>query len=205
MKRIEDMTRVNNTPCIQFHRQTEFNLSSVIINNGTGCSATVGRNLGLNKMTLMHTSNVSCMKIGTIQHELLHILGFYHEQSRPDRDLYVLIQWENIEKNGIKNFEKYNQAVVNDLQTPYDYGSIMHYPQEAFGINGSLTLIPIKNINVIIGQRNNLSLIDIIEIQRYYECIPFGLKTTTPFNSSATRYYQYLFIWLLLIYLSINL
>ncbi|CAF4639418.1 unnamed protein product, partial [Rotaria sp. Silwood2] len=62
----------------------------------------------------------------------------------------------------------------------------MHYPQEAFEMNRSLTLIPTKNISAIISQRNNLSLIDIVEIQRYYESIPFGLKTTTPSNSFAT-------------------
>lgn len=37
-------------------------------------------------------------------HELLHSLGFYHEQSRYDRDSHVEIFWENIPESKFEIF-----------------------------------------------------------------------------------------------------
>lgn len=36
------------------------------------------------------------MAFGEITHEVMHILGFSHEHTRPDRDRYVTVLWDNI-------------------------------------------------------------------------------------------------------------
>ena len=65
-----------------------------------------------------------------IAHELLHTIGFYHEHSRSDREKYVTIHPENIQKSKKLNFEIQEMSLSYGKE--YDYKSIMHYPYNAF-------------------------------------------------------------------------
>lgn len=57
------------------------------------CFSSVGnRRVGKQKLSI----GSGCDRIATIEHEFLHALGFWHEQSRSDRDDYVSIIWEHI-------------------------------------------------------------------------------------------------------------
>ncbi|KAF5897881.1 low choriolytic enzyme-like, partial [Clarias magur] len=85
------------------------------------CYSSVGRQVGEQVLSL---DKKGCVSFKVIQHELLHALGFHHEQSRSDRDEHVKILYENIEPGEENNFYKQK---TNNLKTPYDYSSIMHY------------------------------------------------------------------------------
>jgi hypothetical protein len=60
-------------------------------------------------------------------HEFGHAIGFHHEQTRPDRDQYVQILYDNIQQGVEYNFQRYSTSVINDHGVPYDYRSVMHY------------------------------------------------------------------------------
>ena len=45
----------------------------------------------------------NCDKFGIVVHELGHVVGFWHEHTRPDRDNHVQIMRENI-MGGMEGF-----------------------------------------------------------------------------------------------------
>ncbi|XP_039981682.1 low choriolytic enzyme-like isoform X1 [Xiphias gladius] len=129
-----------------------------------GCSSLLGH---VGDKQVLSLQRFGCIRRGIIQHELLHALGFYHEHTRSDRDMYVRINWENINQHFVYNFRKKD---MNNLNTPYDYSSVMHYSRTAFGKNGLETITPTLDPSAAIGQRDGLSDIDILRINRLYKC-----------------------------------
>ncbi|XP_069077876.1 embryonic protein UVS.2-like [Pleurodeles waltl] len=149
--------------CIRFvSRTTE--TSYIQIASRDGCWSRMGRSGGPQTVSL----GVGCMSKGTIQHELNHVLGFHHEQSRSDRDDYVRIVTEFVADGKLSNFNKLN---TNNLGLEYDYSSVMHYGRYAYSnTSGQATIIPIKNPNADIGQSVGLSNLDLAKINRLYNC-----------------------------------
>ncbi|XP_078130581.1 low choriolytic enzyme-like [Sander vitreus] len=129
-----------------------------------GCASLLGRTGDIQVVSLQR---YGCINLGIIQHELLHVLGFYHEHTRSDRDKYIKINWDNINEDFVYNFQKQD---TNNLNTPYDYSSIMHYGRSAFAKQGLDSITPIPDSSVPIGQRDGMSKIDILRINSLYQC-----------------------------------
>ena len=63
----------------------------------------------------------------------------------------------------------------NSLIQPFDFKSVMMYPLDAFSKNGKNTMIPKKSLlsGFSVGQRGDLSRIDITQVNGLYECGEF--------------------------------
>jgi hypothetical protein len=131
-----------------------------------------------------------------IVHEVYHSLGYWHEQSRLDRNAYVTIHYNNICGSNTSNSCiagggtgqccwclnwlgwcdscAHNFDLVNaPYWGPYDFESMMHYGSHGFSCNGqpTITINPPWNALYQIGQRERFSYMDEMSLRGLYPYI----------------------------------
>ncbi|KAI4454784.1 discoidin cub egf laminin and zinc metalloprotease domain containing [Holotrichia oblita] len=158
----------HDNTCIRFRRKQPDDHDYIkIVNTRTGCWSSVGKIGGPQEVNLQSPGCLST--VGTPVHELMHALGFHHEQTRYERDDFVDILWSNIRKGHEGNFAKVPKESATGFGVKYDYNSVMHYSAHAFSVNSQPTIVP-KDKDVKIGQRDGFSVGDIIKIRNMYNC-----------------------------------
>ncbi|XP_013379949.1 tolloid-like protein 2 [Lingula anatina] len=160
------MAHWEENTCIRFVKRTTQKDYIEFAPGSCGCCSFVGRRgNGRQYVTL----SPHCTYYGVVIHELGHVIGFWHEHSRPDRDQYITIVKDNIEISKQDNFQKKSIFEIDSLGQPYDYYSIMHYKEKTFSKNGKVTIETIQP-NIQIGQRVALSPGDIMQASLLYNC-----------------------------------
>ncbi|XP_055699503.1 dorsal-ventral patterning protein tolloid isoform X2 [Phlebotomus papatasi] len=170
------MRHWENFTCIKFvERSSEHPNFIVFTERPCGCCSFVGRR-GNGAQAISIGKN--CDKFGIVVHELGHVVGFWHEHTRPDRENHVVIEKSNIMTGQEYNFNKLTEEDVNSLGLPYDYDSIMHYARNTFSKTNYLdTILPIEEKGrkmPEIGQRIRLSEGDIAQANLLYKCAKCG-------------------------------
>ena len=122
----------------------------------------IGRRGGKQLLSILNWNNPF-----KISHEIKHALGWGHEQQQPKRDQYVDILFANIPDDYQEHF--YITDYGNEGE--YDFDSVMHYYPTDFALPAQKSIqakARFQSHQSMMGQRNHLSEIDLLEIQEFY-------------------------------------
>lgn len=174
----EDIWRVmrqfHDKTCVRFVMRQNNEPDYLRIGSLKGCFSYIGRIGGEQILSL----GDGCEYPGTIAHELLHALGFYHHQNRSDRDEFLDILWENIARGKESQFIKMAPQ-DNLLLNEFDYDSVMLYGPRTFGKTiDKITMKP-KQDGVIlleVMEKKGPSFLDFDNVNKLYNCRRNGAK-----------------------------
>ncbi len=128
------------------------------------CLSALGRRGGLQPIKISDKCTWN-----EITHEIMHSLGFIHEQSRPDRNKYVEVLWQNIEDKYLSQFEMMPYEFMGPSKDfDFDYESIMLYGTEFFVKEPTLQNMTSLTGSQINPSQNGLSLSDIKRVKKLY-------------------------------------
>jgi len=119
-------------------RFADFNY--VHIQNSTGNNSQVGTVGGIQLINIVSWGTTAIMA-----HELGHALGYWHEQSRSDRNTFVTINIANIcqtccplaDGTPASCNSQFQQEPTSAAYGPYDFDSVMHYGRCSFSTNAA--------------------------------------------------------------------
>jgi len=152
--------------CIKFEETSNANQAHLQFFLGRGCWSYVGVSSSTGQQISIGNG---CTSLGTVAHEIGHAMGFWHEQSRTDRDDHVVIKYDNIVEDNKHNFNKHD---TNNYDIKYDYGSDMHYGSFYFHKNGKMTIVTKDPFaQELIASRAGLSHRDKLLANKMYKCI----------------------------------
>ncbi|HAZ13227.1 MAG: hypothetical protein A2X86_00645 [Bdellovibrionales bacterium GWA2_49_15] len=130
--------------------------------NGTAdCSSFVGRMGGKQNINVPNWCGS-----GSLIHEVLHALGYYHEQSRPDRSKWIKVKWCNIQ---MKRWFNFFAAPFAKKYGEFDFDSIMLYPSfNGFARDADKPTMTKRDGSTFQAQRNGLSAGDLAALRQMY-------------------------------------
>jgi hypothetical protein len=197
---LDAMTELEGIAGVDFAPRTFLDTDFVHIQNAGGNSSFTGRQGGQQNINIFNWNSRRIM-----QHELLHCAGFWHEQSRPDRDQYVTINYGNIctaQCNLCFNIMNqpvscaYNFDIRQNAGTwaGYDFDSLMHYGQFDFSANGMATITVKAPWNTIwqtrIGQRTHISELDKFSLRGIYPFVGDRWLDDSYFGTQHGSFFQ---------------
>nr|XP_054922218.1 astacin-like metalloprotease toxin 4 [Dermacentor andersoni] len=160
------MILIEKETCLRFVRRRDQE-DYVNLVSKEGCYSYLGRIGGQQQLSLGR----GCLNRGTVAHELMHAVGFFHEHTHPDRDRYIEVFPKNIIKEFLPQFQKLEPEDAL-LLTPFDYDSVMLYGSNSFTLNPNRPSMLAKDGSRLkeVYEKNGPSWSDFHRISKLYKC-----------------------------------
>lgn len=150
--------------CVHFQPRSGEQYYVEFVKGDGGCRSDIGyRENQIQEISL----GSGCEYRGTVAHEIMHLLGFYHEHTRQDREQYITVYSENIQPGLESQFEKVQQ---DNFGVPYDLHSIMQYEEGDFAVSGKKSMESKANPGERLGAISHYDSLDVLKINRMYGC-----------------------------------
>ncbi|XP_039269557.2 uncharacterized protein LOC120344405 isoform X3 [Styela clava] len=171
----------NTHTCVRLISRT-FEKDFLNFTDARGCWSYVGRNGGSQEISI----SSGCEYVGTVMHQIMHALGFWHKQSRQDRDKYIYILRQNIKSGFDGSFQKQTTDNIDNINSIYDYQSLMHFDQFAFSKdqNRWLTIIQANGNLYDKYNKDYFTGGDVDLINKLYNC-PAATNSTSSGNGTS--------------------
>lgn len=158
---------MNNT-CLMFRelQQDDTTTDFILFVRGQGCWSRFGHIGSLQPISI----GEGCETLPTVVHEIGHAVGFLHEQSRADRNRFVVVNYGNILEGLRSQFDPDQRK--QQYGARYDYTSVMHYSPTAFAASPEMkTITPVNPLLApLIRRQNGLTFRDRRKANYLYQC-----------------------------------
>ncbi|MDE5430706.1 M12 family metallopeptidase [Elizabethkingia meningoseptica] len=170
---IEFVERTNQAEYLHFQ-----SASSIVGNNSPlGWRGDEAYNGSLHNTINIYNYNIPAI----IAHEIMHSMGIMHEQCRPDRDQYMIVNTSRADQRALINF---NIDPTMSGYGDFDFGSVMMYGPTDFAIDPSRPVMTRLDGSLFTKQRNNLSDGDYAGINHLYGPVNSGNEGTYNIESA---------------------
>jgi hypothetical protein len=137
---------------------------ALVFEQGRGCKSYVGK-IGGHQPIIIEPG----CQTQEILHEMMHALGFVHEQSRTDRDSFIKMKWENIDEQYKINFDIVPATFMALVPyTNFDFNSIMIYAPTIFSKGSGLPTMEPLNGETIQPVPTGLSKSDLARLEKLF-------------------------------------
>lgn len=123
--------------------------------------------------TIDVTVTRDCIDRRKLVYNLARILGLPDEHTRPNRDKFLTIHWDNIKSTYRSNLYSVSTPDLWEKirHLPYDYTSVTHVGPFEHALDPRKPTVSSKYPGVYFGDHYNLSVIDVRKLRTLYHCV----------------------------------